>query len=163
MHTRHLRVLHLLVIAALIAGLIGGVPASAAPALAAGSISLTALAVPIRRTSTRWPTRATSTTVPTGWDFPEIGHQCQYHLYGRHRLRQHRRHLQFRRCRAAPNAPSADCRAAASIPTIGAQFTNNTGTNITSLALATPASSGGSAPPGRTDRIDFQLSTTPPA
>ena len=65
------------------------------------------------------------------------------------RVRQHRRHLQLRRRGNAERA-FGGLRSGSLVPLIGAQFTNNTGGTITSLAMPTPASSGASArtPPG---------------
>lgn len=132
----------------------------ARPAQAAGSISLTTLGIAYTQDFNTLVSSGTSSTVPTGWDFFETGTNAN---------------TTYTAGTGSSNAgdtysfglTSSSERAFGGLlsgslnPTIGAQFTNNTGSTITSLAISYTGEMWRAGVTNRNaaDRIDFQLST----
>ena len=132
---------------------------SIAPAQAAGTISLMALGATYTENFDTLASSGTSSTVPNGWDFVESGTNAN---------------TTYSAGTGSSNAGDSYSFGASSslerafggllsgslVPTIGASFTNNTGSAINQLAISYTGEQWrlGTADRGP-DRLDFQLST----
>ncbi len=121
-------------------------------------VSLTTLGSAYTQDFNTLASSGTSSTVPAGWAFSESGSNANTtyitgtgsgnagdtYSYG-----------------ATGNSDRAfgGLQSANLVPTIGASFTNNTGSTITSLAISYTGEQWRLGATGRTDRLDFQYST----
>ena len=149
-----------LAVAALL--VVGLLPAAVSPVRAAGTISLATFGTAYTQDfNTLASTGTANTAVPTGWDFSESGTNAN---------------TTYRAGTGSDNAgdtysfgATADTERAFGglpsgtlVPLVGAQFTNNAGGDLTSLAIAYTGEQWrlGQNTAGRAaDRLDFQLST----
>ena len=143
--------------------LLGGAGLLAPPlAQAAGSVSLTAFGTAYTQDFTTLASSGlANTTVPTGWEFSESGSNANTTYRAGTGSDNTGDTYSFG---AALNTERAfgGLRSGTLIPLIGAQFTNNTGGLITSLAIAYTGEQWrlGQNTTGRAaDRLDFQVST----
>ncbi len=153
------RVLPFLMSMTLVASLMA---VSAPPARAAGTVSLTALGSAYTQDfNTLASTGTANTAVPTGWEFSESGTNANTTYRAGTGSDTTGDTYSFG---AASNTERAfgGLRSGSLVPLIGAQFTNNTGGTITSLAIAYTGEQWrlGQNTTGRAaDRLDFQLSS----
>ena len=153
------RVLPFLMSMTLVASLMA---VSAPPARAAGTVSLTALGSAYTQDfNTLASTGTANTAVPTGWEFSESGTNANTTYRAGTGSDNTGDTYSFG---AASNTERAfgGLRSGSLVPLIGAQFTNNTGGTITSLAIAYTGEQWrlGQNTTGRAaDRLDFQLSS----
>lgn len=155
-----IRTTNLTMIAALLLALVFSAIPAAQPAEAAGTVSLTVLSSAYTQDFNTLALSGTSSTVPTGWEFAETGTN---------------NNSTYTAGTGSGNAGDTYSFGAASasersfggllsgslVPTVGAQFTNNTGGTITSLAIAYTGEMWRAGVTNRNaaDRMDFQLST----
>ncbi|HKZ84769.1 MAG TPA: ExeM/NucH family extracellular endonuclease [Anaerolineae bacterium] len=159
MTTHRRSILGWLLAIALIVGLVPfGSPAR--PAQAAGTISLTTLGSPYTQDFNTLASSGTSSTTPLGWAFSETGTNANTTYTAGTGSSNTGDTYSF-------GATSSSERAFGGLlsgslnPTIGASFTNNTGSTISSLAISYTGEMwrAGVANRGAADRLDFQLST----
>ena len=133
---------------------------AARPAAAAGSVNLSALGVAYTQDFNTLASTSTSSTVPTGWDFSESGTSANTTYTAGTGSGTTGDTYSFGSSSAADRA-FGSLQSNALIPTIGASFTNNTGSPITSLDIAYTGEQWriGNTSTARDDRLDFQYST----
>jgi predicted extracellular nuclease len=125
--------------------------------LAAGTISLTTLGSPYTQNFDTLVNSGTSSTVPTGWDFVESGTAANTtYTAGTGSLNTGDTYS-FGSTGSTDRA-FGGVLSGALTPTIGASFTNNTGSTVTSLAIAYTGEQWRFGATGRADRLDFQYS-----
>jgi len=127
----------------------------------AGSISLTALGTPYTQNFDTLASTGTSSTVPNGWDFVETGTNTNTTYTAGTGSSNAGDTYSFG---ATDNSERAfgTLLSGSLVSRVGAQFTNNTGTAITSVAISFTGEMWrlGQNTAGRAaDRLDFQLST----
>jgi len=129
-------------------------------AQAAGSISLTALDTAYTQNFDTLASSGTSSTVPNGWAFVEIGTNANT-LYSAGTGSSNAGDTYSFGAAASAERAFGGLLSGSLNPTIGASFTNNTGSAITSLAISYTGEEWrlGQLLRGA-DRIDFQYSTT---
>ncbi len=137
-----------------------GAPPFVQPAQAAGAISLTVFGTSYTQDFNTLANSGTSSIVPTGWDFSESGTNANTTYTAGTGSGNAGDTYSFG---AASNAERAfgGLRSGNLIPLVGAQFTNNAGGTITSLAISYTGEQWrlGQNTTGRAaDRLDFQLS-----
>ncbi len=144
---------------ALVLALLSGYVAPANRVLAAGTVSLTTLDTAYTENFVTLASTGTSSTVPNGWDFLETGTNANTIYTAGTGSSNTGDTYSFG---AASNTERAfgGLQSGSLNPTIGASFTNNTGNEINSLAISYTGEQWRLGTSGRTDRIDFQLSTT---
>ncbi len=132
----------------------------ALPAQAAGTISLTTLGSAYTQDFDTLATSGTSSTVPNGWDFVESGTNANTTYAAGDGSSTSGNTYSFG---TGANAERAfgGLRSGSLVPTIGASFTNNTGSVITLLTISYAGEQwrAGVANRNAADRLDFQLST----
>lgn len=153
------RALNLVVILAVLAA---NLPAGARAVQAAGSISLTALAVPyIQDFNTLAITGTTNTTLPTGWGLHETGSSSRNNgAYAASTGSDTAGDVYSFGSSGSAERAYGTLFSGSLTPTIGASFTNNTGETITSLEISYTGEMwrAGVTNRGAADRLDFQLS-----
>ncbi len=145
----------------LILSLVLSALSAAQPALAAGTVSLTALDTPYAQDFDTLASSGTSSVVPVGWEFSESGTNANTVYTAGTGSSTAGDTYSFG---AAGNTDRAfgGLRSGSLVPLIGAQFTNNTGSSIFSLDVTYTGEQWrlGQNTAGRAaDRLDFQLST----
>lgn len=129
------------------------------PALAAGSISLSTTGAAYTQNFDSLASSGTSSTVPTGWDYSESGTNANT-LYTAGTGSGTAGDTYSFGAASSTERAFGGLLSGSLTPTIGASFTNNTGSPITSLEIAYTGELWRlGALGGRTDRIDFQYST----
>ena len=125
-------------------------------AQAAGSVSLTTLGSAYAENFDTLASSGTSSAVPNGWAFLETGTNANTTYTAGTGSSNTGDTYSFGTTteRAFGGLQSGSLN-----PTIGTSFTNNTGSNITQLAISYTGEQWRLGTSGRTDRIDFQLST----
>ncbi len=127
---------------------------------AAGTVSLTSIGTAYTQDFDTLASSGTSSTVPTGWDFSESGTGANTIYTAGTGSSNSGDTYSFG---ASGNTERAfgGLLSGSVTPTIGAQFTNNTGSTITSLVIAYTGEMWRAGVTNRNaaDRIDFQLST----
>ncbi len=151
-------ILNLLVAIAMVVGLMPSM-LRAQPAQAAGSISLTTLGTPYTQDFNTLASSGTSSTVPTGWDFAEIGTNANITYTAGTGSSTTGDTYSFGASGSTERAFGGLLSGSLN-PTIGASFTNNTGATIARLAIAYTGEQWRMGATGRVDRIDFQYSTS---
>ena len=128
-----------------------------------GSVSLTTLgAAYTQNFDTLANTGTTNTTLPTGWYLTEAGGGTRdLDDYGADTGGSNTGDTYSYGLAAATERALGGLQSGTLIPTIGAQFTNNTGSTITSLDIAYTGEQWriGNTAAARDDRLDFQIST----
>ena len=161
--TTHWRIiLGWLLAIALIAGLVPlGSPAR--PAQAAGTISLTTLGSAYTQDfNTLAISGTTNTALPTGWDLNESGTSTRVNqAYAASTGSDNAGDVYSFGSSGSAERAYGTLRSGALVPIIGAQFTNNTGSTVTSLIISYAGEMwrAGVTNRGAADRLDFQLST----
>ena len=127
---------------------------------AAGTISLTSLGSAYTQDFDTLANTGTSSTVPTGWDFSESGTNANTIYTAGTGSATAGDTYSFGSTSSTERAFGGLLSGSLN-PTIGAQFTNNTGSTITSLAISYTGEMwrAGVTSRNAADRIDFQLST----
>ncbi len=133
---------------------------AAEPARAAGSISLTTFGTAVTENFDTLANSGTSSTVPNGWAFLETGTNADTTYTAGTGSSNTGDTYSFGTPAGNAERAFGGLQSASLNPTIGASFTNNTGSNITELAISYTGEQWRLGTSGRTDRIDFQLSTT---
>ncbi|MCX7840848.1 MAG: PEP-CTERM sorting domain-containing protein, partial [Anaerolineae bacterium] len=105
-----------------------------APARAAGTISLTALDVAYTQNFDTLAMSGTSSAVPTGWDFVESGSNAN-NTYTANNGSSNAGDTYSYGATGSTERAFGSLQSSTLIPTIGASFTNNTGTTITTLRI----------------------------
>src|SRR6185295_5084862 len=125
---------------------------------AAGTISLTTIGMPYTQNFDTLASSGTSSTLPAGWEFVEAlananttytggtgsGNAGDTYSFG---------------ATASTERAFGGLQSGTLNPTIGASFTNNTGTTVSSLAVSYPGEQWRLGATARVDRLDFQIST----
>ncbi|HXF41932.1 MAG TPA: ExeM/NucH family extracellular endonuclease [Blastocatellia bacterium] len=125
---------------------------------AAGTISLTTIGTPYTQNFDTLASSGTSSTLPTGWEFVEAlananttytagtgsGNAGDTYSFG---------------ATASTERAFGGLQSGTLNPTIGASFTNNTGTTVSSLAVSYTGEQWRLGATARVDRLDFQIST----
>jgi uncharacterized repeat protein (TIGR01451 family) len=127
-------------------------------ASAAGSISLTVAGAPYTQDFNTLANTGTSSTVPTGWDFSESGTNANT-LYNTGTGSSNAGDTYSFGASGSTERAFGCLQSGTLIPTIGASFTNDTGSAITSLAISYTGEQWRLGTAGRADRLDFQYST----
>ncbi len=125
---------------------------------AAGSISLAALGTPYTQNFDTLANTGTSPTTPLGWGLSEAGTNADTTYAAGDGTGNGGNTYSFGSVGSTERA-FGGLQSGALIPTIGAAFTNNTGSPITSLAIAYTGEEWRLGTAGRTDQIVFQYST----
>ncbi len=149
----------LFIVATLILAMVVSLAPTRQPALAAGSISLTALGTAYTENFDTLANTGTSSVVPNGWDFLETGTNANTTYTAGTGSSNTGDTYSFGTPAGDTERAFGGLQSGSLNPTIGASFTNNTGNNITSLAISYTGEQWRLGTSGRTDRIDFQLST----
>ncbi|HVL53698.1 MAG TPA: ExeM/NucH family extracellular endonuclease, partial [Vitreimonas sp.] len=138
--------------------LAGLLPVAAAPVLAAGSNSLSALNTAYFESFDTLAFTGTSSVVPNGWAFTESGTNANTTYAAGTGSSNAGDTYSF-----GPDSSSdrafGGLLSGSLIPTIGASFTNETGSTINTLAVAYTGEQWRLGATGREDRLDFQVST----
>ena len=145
--------------AGLVASLITGFLLFAQAAHAAGSVSLTALGAPYTENFDTLASIGTSSIVPNGWDFLETGTNANTTYTAGTGSSNAGDTYSFGTPAGNTERAFGGLQSGSLNPTIGASFTNSTGAAITSLEISYTGEQWRLGTSGRTDRIDFQLST----
>jgi hypothetical protein len=132
--------------------------ASARPARAEGTISLTTPALAYTENFDTLANSGTSSTVPAGWDFAESGSGANTTYRAGSGSLSTGDTYSFGSS-GSPERAFGGVQSSSLLPTIGASFTNNTGSPITSLLIEYAGEQWRLGATGRADRFDFQLST----
>ncbi|MBL8234913.1 MAG: hypothetical protein JNL98_40810, partial [Bryobacterales bacterium] len=129
-----------------------------APVRAAGTISLTTAGVAVGENFNTLANTGTSSSVPNGWDFVESGSNANLAYTAGTGSSATGDTYSFG---ASGNADRAfgGLQSGSLVPTIGANFVNNTGVTITSLNVAYTGEQWRLGTLSRVDRLDFQIST----
>jgi uncharacterized protein len=127
-------------------------------ARAAGSISLTTLGAAYTEDFNTLATTGTSSTVPNGWDFAESGTNANTTYTAGTGSSNTGDSYSFG-ATASTERALGGLQSGSLNPTIGASFTNNTGSPITTLAISYTGEQWRLGTLARPDRIDFQFST----
>ena len=149
--------------AGLSAVLLGGgvLPITALPALAAGSIPLTALDTPYTQDFDTLATSGTANTfLPNGWDLAETGTSTRNNgAYAASTGSDNAGDVYSFGALASIERAYGTLLSGTLTPTIGASFTNSTGSTITTLSIAYVGEQWRLGASGRgADRLDFQYS-----
>jgi hypothetical protein len=144
--------------------LLGGgiLPITASPALAAGSIPLTALDTPYTEHFDTLANSGTANTVlPIGWDLAEAGTSTRNNgAYAASTGSDNAGDIYSFGASASIERAYGTLLSGTLTPTIGASFTNSTGSTITTLSIAYVGEQWRLGTSGRgADRLDFQYST----
>src|SRR5215212_7906733 len=134
-----------------------GLLSIARPALAAGSISLPTVGAPYTQNFDTLASSSTSSTVPAGWNFAEAGTSANTTYAAGTGSSTTGDTYSFGPAASAERA-FGGLQSGSLIPTIGANFTNNTGATITDLTIAYVGEQWRLGAAGRADRLDFQIS-----
>jgi hypothetical protein len=132
--------------------------ATARPVLAAGTISLAALDVAYSQDFDTLAASGTSSTVPLGWEFSEAGTNANTTYTAGTGSANTGDTYSFGALSAADRALGGLLSGSLS-PTVGASFTNDTGSAIGSAAVSYNGEQWRLGALGRVDRLDFQYST----
>lgn len=128
-----------------------------------GSVSLTAIGTPVTEnfdTLSNTAASTTNTTLPTGWYITESGGGARDNeQYAVDTGGSNTGDVYSYGSAGATDRALGALRSGTLIPLFGAQFTNNTGSTITSLDVAYTGEEWRLGTAARTDRIDFQIST----
>ena len=142
-------------VAAILSMLVTALPMQSAQA--AGSISLTTLGSPYTQDFDSLANSGTSSAVPTGWEFAESGTNANTTYTAGTGSSNTGDTYSF-----GPGGSSerafGGLLSGSLVSTIGAQFTNDTGTDITALSISYIGEQWRLGATGRTDRLDFQYS-----
>jgi uncharacterized protein len=149
----------LFAIALILAMVFSFLPAQSQFVRAAGSISLTALDTAYAENFDTLANTGASSTVPNGWAFLETGANANTTYTAGTGSSNAGDTYSFGAPAGNAERAFGGLQSGPLNPTIGASFTNNTGSNITSLAISYIGEQWRLGTSGRTDRIDFQLST----
>lgn len=149
------------IMAALVAT--GGMSLRPTPVVAAGSVSLTGIGVPYTESfDTLAMTGTANTTLPVGWDLSESGGGARDNeAYAAGTGSSNTGDTYSFGPDLVAERALGTLRSGTLIPTVGASFTNNTGTTIGQLAVSYTGEMwrAGVTNRGAADRLDFQLST----
>lgn len=152
----------LLDIAVILALLLAGFPVGAQPTLAAGTISLTTLGSAYTQNFNTLATSGTANTaLPTGWDLSESGSSTRNNgAYAASTGSDNAGDVYSFGSSASAERAYGGLLSGTLTPIIGAQFTNNTGSTVTSLDISYTGEMwrAGVTNRGAADRLDFQLS-----
>jgi len=128
-----------------------------------GSVSLTTLGSPVTEnfdTLSNTAGSTTNTTLPTGWYITEQGGGARDNeQYAVDTGASTTGDIYSYGAAASTDRALGALRSGTLIPFIGAKFTNNTGSTITSLNVSYTGEQWRLGSAGRTDRIDFQITT----
>ena len=150
------RLSRVVVVASLLA--VGLVPLAATPAVAAGSVSLTSLDTAYTQDFDTLATTGTSSAVPNGWDFSESGTNANL-LYTAGTGSGNAGDTYSFGATGSPERAFGGLLSGSLVPTFGASFTNDTGTEVTAADVAYAGEEWRLGTTGRgADRIDFQYS-----
>jgi uncharacterized protein len=127
------------------------------PAAAAGTISLATLGAAYSQNFDTLALSGTSSTVPTGWEFIEAGTNANTTYTAGTGSGNAGDTYSFGAADSADRA-FGGLLSGSLVPTIGASFTNNTGSVISSLEISYTGEQWRLGATGRTDRLDFQYS-----
>ena len=148
-----------LILALIAAMAIAILPAGAAkPVLAAGTISLAALDVAYTQDFDTLAATGTSSAVPLGWDFAEAGTNANTTYAASNGTPNTGDTYSFGDGGVAERA-FGGLLSGSLVPTVGASFTNDTGSTIGSAAIAYTGEQWRIGTAAREDRLDFQYST----
>jgi len=125
---------------------------------AAGTISLTAIGTPYTQNFDTLASSGTSSTLPTGWEFSETGTNANT-LYTAGTGSGNAGDTYSFGATASTERAFGGLQSGTLIPTIGASFTNNTGTTVSSLVISYNGEQWRLGATARVDRLDFQIST----
>src|SRR5262249_43187251 len=128
------------------------------PALAAGAISLTTLGSPYTQNFDTLASAGTSSSGPNGWAFFGTGTNANA-LYTAGTGSSDTGDTYSVGAAGASDRAFGGLQSGSLVPTIGASFTNNTGSNITALFISYTGEQWRLGTSGRTDRINFEIST----
>lgn len=148
----------LLTTLAAFAVLLAALPGSMGTALAAGTVSLTVFGTAYTQDFNTLASSGASGTVPTGWDFLETGTNANTSYNTGTGTNNAGDTYSFGASGSAERA-FGGLLSGSLTPTIGASFTNNTGSTITTLAISYSGEQWRLGATGRADRLDFQYST----
>jgi predicted extracellular nuclease len=140
-----------LAVLTLVSGLLGAGPAAA-------QVSLPAMNTAVTENFNSLVSTGTSSTVPAGWAFNEAGANANTTYTAGTGSGTAGDTYSFGAAASSERA-FGGLQSGNLIPTLGAAFTNNTGGQITSLDIAYTGEQWRLGATGRTDRIDFQIST----
>ena len=128
--------------------------------LAAGTISLTVLGTTYTQDFDTLANSATSDVLPQGWEFSEAGSNANT-TYAAGTGSSNAGNTYSFGSSASPERAYGGLFSGSLNPTIGAAFTNNTGSTVTSLAISYTGEMwrAGVLNRNAADRLDFQLST----
>lgn len=150
-------------IVAIIALLLASVPVGVQPVQAAGSISLTTLGSAYTQDFDTLATSGTgNTTLPTGWDLSESGTSSRNNsAYAASTGSDNAGDVYSFGTASSAERAYGTLRSGTLVPSIGASFTNNTGSTVAALAISYTGEMwrAGVTNRGAADRLDFQLST----
>ncbi len=141
---------------ALAAGLFGVLPASAAPDAPLAAISRTG--APYTQDFDTLASSGTSSTTPDGWAFSESGTNANANYTAGTGSSNTGDTYSFGATSSTERA-FGGLLSGSLVPTIGAEFQNNAGDTIISLAVSYSCEQWRLGATGRTDRLDFQYST----
>ncbi len=147
--------LALVTIAFALAMALGGM---ASEAQAAGSVSLATPGTAYTQDFNTLANTGTSSAVPNGWDFAESGTNANV-LYSAGTGSNNAGDTYSFGTTSSTERALGGLLSGSLVPSIGAQFTNNTGGVITRLAISYVGEQWRLGTAGRVDRLDFQLST----
>ena len=127
---------------------------------AAGSISLTSLGIAYTEDFNTLASSGTSSTVPNGWDFSESGTNANT-LYTAGTGSSNAGDTYSFGVSSSSERAFGGLLSGSLTPTVGASFTNNTGSTITDLSITYTGEQWRAGVTNRNaaDRLDFQLST----
>jgi predicted extracellular nuclease len=131
-----------------------GVSAATSPPLA-----ITSLGTPVGEDFNTLASTATSGTTPAGWGFLESGTNANTAYTAGTGSSNAGDTYSFGASASAERALGG-VRSGSLVPILGAQFTNSTGATITSLDISYTGEQWRIGTAGRTDRLDFQISTS---
>jgi uncharacterized protein len=155
--SRRMRPVRLAAAAAALALALGGFEFRSPSVQAAGTVSLTTLGSAYTQDFDTLASSGTSGTVPTGWDFAESGTNANTTYTAGTGSGNAGDTYSFGASGSSERA-FGGLLSGSLVPTIGAQFTNNTGGTITSLAVSYTGEQWRLGAAGREDRLDFQYS-----
>jgi len=127
-------------------------------AAAAGSVSLTSLNTASTQDFNSLASSGTSTALPTGWYFSETGTNANTTYTADTGSNTAGDTYSFGGSASTERA-FGTLRSSSLNSSLGAQFTNNTGSTITTLNIGYTGEQWRSGATGRTDKLDFQYST----
>lgn len=136
------------------------IAAPGAPVGAAGSASIGAFGVPVTENFDSLANSGSSSTTPTGWNFAESGTSAANNgLYTAGTGSGNGGDTYSFGAASSTERAFGGLLSGTLTPTIGASYTNDTGSPITQLAISYTGEQWRLGATGRADRLDFQIST----